>query len=181
MGCVPSHLKCISECKYVERCANWMCDWLLARSHYFYLSVENMEKAVAVAAVSCCFHDLRAGPAMGWRQLVICSRLSFFSYTSKLNHVVPVADGQIVHRPRWFMSAAFSDVSYSTTGSLWGLFAIYSHRNKRLGMTDFPLAVLWNSIPSSVYVCLLQIQMWYCEVNHTSLKVRNYLPWLRQI
>ena len=66
---------------------------------------------------------------------------------SKRNHVVPVADVQIVDRPRWFMSSAFSDVSNSTTGRLWGLFAIYSHRNKLLGMTDFPLAVLGNSMP----------------------------------
>jgi hypothetical protein len=45
------------------------------------------------------------------------------------------------------MAAAFSDVSDSTTGRLWGLFAIYSHRNKLLGMTDFALAVLLNSMP----------------------------------
>jgi len=111
-----------------------------------YLS-KTWEEVVTVADVSCCFHDLRAGPTMGWRQLVICSRFSFFFYTSKRNHVVPVADGQIVDGPRRFMSAAFLDVSNTITGRLWGLFVIYSHRNKLWGMTDFPLAVLWNSMP----------------------------------
>jgi hypothetical protein len=62
-------------------------------------------------------------------KLVICSRVSF-SYTPKLNHIVPIDDGQIVDWPRWFMSTVFSEVSDSTTGRLWGLFAIYSHRNK---------------------------------------------------